>query len=118
MKQILVVDDQPEVREILDYYLTFKGFEIIQADNGQSALEQFHLHQPDAAIVDVKMPIMNGLQFSKQILSEYVKFPIIIITGYIKEYSKEDFFNLGVKAVMTKPLDLNELNLKLQEILA
>lgn len=116
MKQILIVDDQPDVREILSDFLTFKGFKVIQAGDGKVALEKYATHQPDAAVVDVEMPVLNGLQFSRQVLSEKKDFPIIIITAYLEKYSKEIFVNLGVRSVLQKPIDLNELNIKLQEI--
>ncbi len=116
MKQILIVDDQPDVREILTDFLTYKGFSVIQAGDGKIALEKYALHQPDAAVVDVEMPVLNGLQFSRQVLAENKDFPIIIITAYLQKYSKDIFFSLGVRSVLQKPIDLNELNVKLQEI--
>ena len=116
MRRILIVDDEPEVIEILSEFLTLKGFDIIQASNGKIALDQFYAHHPDAAIVDMKMPVMNGLEFSRQILSKEKDFPIIIITAYIKKYSKEDFLKSGVRAVLQKPLELDEIYIKLQEI--
>ena len=109
MKRILVVDDQSEVREILCDFLTFKGYDVIEAENGESALDQYQSLQPDAAVVDVEMPIMNGLQFSRQILENNQQFPIIIISAYLENYSRTDISDIGVKAIMQKPLDLRIL---------
>jgi len=117
MKRILVVDDQSEVREILSDFLTFKGYDVIEAENGERALDQYQSLQPDAAVVDVEMPIMNGLQFSRQILENNQQFPIIIISAYLENYSRTDISGIGVKAIMQKPLDLNDLYNNIQAAL-
>jgi DNA-binding response OmpR family regulator len=118
MKRILIVDDQSDVREILSDFLTFKGFEVIQAENGELALKEYCDTKPDAAVVDVDMPIMNGLQFSRQVLQKNEHFPIIIISAYLENYSRDDINGIGVKAIMQKPLDLNDLYQNIQAVLA
>jgi DNA-binding response OmpR family regulator len=118
MKRILIVDDQSDVREILSDFLSFKGFEVLQAENGELALKAFSDRQPDVAVVDVEMPIMNGLQFSRQVLEKNDRFPIIIISAYLENYSRTDISDIGVKAIMQKPLDLNDLYKHIQAVLA
>jgi len=96
MKKILIVDDQTEVREILSEFLSFKGYNVIEASNGKTALKEYQAHSPLAAIVDVEMPVMNGLQFSKRVLAENKDFPIIIVTAFVEKYSMKDFDDIGV----------------------
>ncbi len=108
--KILLIDDQPDVREFLSDFLTMKGYEVLQAANGKQGLDLFHSEKPDVAVVDVEMPVMNGLQFSQKALESDKDFPILIITAYLQKYSKEDFESIGVKGVLQKPIDLNILN--------
>ena len=115
MKKILVVDDQAEVREFLCDFLALKGYQVVQAANGQLALDVFEQEQPDAAIVDVEMPVMNGLQFSRCILERIAEFPILIITAFLKKYAQDEITGIGVRKVLPKPIDLNLLH---HEILA
>jgi len=116
MKKVLIVDDEPGAREILDDYLTFQGFQTIQAVDGIDGLEKFHLRQPEAAIVDLEMPGMNGRYLAKQMIQENKDFPIIIISAFLYKYSEKDFTDTGVFAVLEKPIDLKEINEQLQKI--
>ncbi len=118
MKRILVVDDEPQVREVLEDFLTFKGYDVILAPDGESGYERFLETMPDAAVVDVEMPVMNGLQFAGSVLRQNVKFPIIIITAFLEKYSQADIIKLGVKEVLQKPLNLNDLYNRLQRVLS
>jgi CheY-like chemotaxis protein len=118
MKRILIVDDQSDVREILSDFLSFKGYDVIEAENGKSALKEYCETNPDVAVVDVEMPVMNGLQFSRQVLEKNDTFPIIIISAYLENYSLSDIDTIGVKAIMQKPLDLNDLYDNIQAVLA
>ena len=118
MKKILIVDDQSEVREFLSDFLALRGFEVVQAANGKLAMDVFQNEKPDAAIVDVEMPVMNGLQFSKRALAEKNDFPILIITAFLQKYSESDFLDLGVRNVLQKPIDLNVLHSEIKKALA
>lgn len=117
MKKILIVDDQNEVREFLSDFFLLKGFEVVEAANGLKALDVFNKQKPDVAIVDVEMPIMDGLEFSKQILFKQKDFPIIIVSAFLEKYSKVDIKELGVKIVLQKPLDLNVLFSEVNKVL-
>lgn len=117
MKKILVIDDQIEVREFLDDFLSFKGFKVFQAADGLAGLNIFLREKPDAAIVDVEMPVMNGVQFSRKALAEDNNFPILIITAFLKKYAEEDLMGLGVRNVLPKPIDLYTLHAELMKLL-
>jgi len=116
MKKILVVDDQADVREVLSDFLILSGFSVSEAANGRIALKKYQQDKPDAAVVDVEMPVMNGLQFSKTVLESAPDFPIIIITGFLQKYTTEDITKIGVRRVLNKPIDLNKLRRALNEM--
>lgn len=109
MNKILIVDDQNEVREFLSDFFLLKGFEVVEAVNGLKALEVFKKERPNIAIVDVEMPVMDGLEFSKKALASHADFPIIIVTAFLEKYSQVDIKQIGVKNVLQKPIDLNVL---------
>ncbi|NOX88146.1 MAG: response regulator [Calditrichaeota bacterium] len=109
MKKILVVDDAVEVREMLDDFFKLEGYSVIQAENGLQGLEIFKKEKPDAAIVDIEMPQMNGLEFAKKALEYDPDFPIIIVSAFVEKYSLDYINNLGVKVVLRKPIDLTKL---------
>lgn len=115
MKQILIVDDERDVREILRDFFKMQGYEVLVAEDGQNALDTFNSNKPDAAIVDIQMPVMDGIKFSKKVLKKNCKFPIIMITGYVEKYSFDDLIGIGVKDVLKKPIDLHILKSKVQQ---
>lgn len=117
MKKILLVDDQQEVREIIGEFLALRGYNVTEAEDGQIALKRFRESKPDMAIVDVEMPVMNGLQFSKQILEDNPDFPIIMITAFVEKHTPKKIESLGIRKILNKPLNLNDLHSAIQESL-
>jgi CheY-like chemotaxis protein len=118
MKKILIVDDDASVLEVLSEFFTLKGFQTIEAENGQIGLNKYESEKPDLAIIDVQMPVMNGLDLSRSILDKEANFPILIVTAYLQEYPKEDILKIGVRKVYQKPVDLVDLYNSVNEILA
>jgi CheY-like chemotaxis protein len=117
MKKILVVDDEFEVREVLSEFLTLKKFKVSTAEDGLDGLRVFKTFKPDLAIVDVRMPNLDGPGFSKKILTENPDFPIIIISGYIKQYDADEIRALGVREIINKPLNFESLYQVIKNIL-
>lgn len=117
MNKILVVDDEFEIRDMLEEYLSVHNINVKTASNGKDALELFESFQPDAVVADIKMDIMDGIEFSKRVLSQNPDFPIIMITGFYKKYDMEEILSLGVKEVIEKPLHLDNLLVILQKYL-
>jgi len=115
MKKILVIDDEFDIRDLLADFLTVNNIKVKTASNGKEALEVFNDFQPDLAIADIQMDVMDGIEFSKQILSGQPDFPIIMITGHIKEYNLNEILSLGVKKVIDKPLHLKDFLVTLKK---
>ncbi len=118
MKTVLVVDDIMSVREMLSDFLKMQGYKTYEAENGVVALEVLQKHSPDLAIVDIEMPEMNGLEFSRRVLEKNPDFPVIIISAYLEKYSVEYIRSLGIKTMLRKPINLTQLNEVIQRILA
>ena len=115
MKKVLVIDDEFDIRDLLKDFLTINNIDVQTASNGKEALEKFKDFKPDLAIADIQMDIMDGIEFSKHILSIKPDFPIVMITGHIKEYNLNEILSLGVKKVIDKPLHLKDFLVTLQQ---
>ena len=79
--RILVVDDDPDLREFLRLMLTSMGFEVTSAANGREALDVMDGHDPDLILLDMKMPIMNGWEFCRALEGRDARPPIVVLTA-------------------------------------
>lgn len=78
---ILVVDDDPDMRECLRLLITSMGFEVTSAANGQEALDDMEAHDPDLILLDMKMSVMNGWEFSRALEGRTSRPPIVVLTA-------------------------------------
>jgi len=117
MKTILVVDDDENVRLLLEAELTLEGYEVVLADNGLTALKKIKEETPDLVILDLKMPDINGLEVLRTIRKENKELPIIICTAYEKIKDDYTIWSGGVAAFLPKPLDLENLKDIIYELL-
>jgi len=104
-KKILVVDDSPSLRQIISIVLTTAGYDVIEAENGQQAVEKLDGSKIHLAICDVNMPVMDGIEFAKNVKSmpNYRFLPIIMLTTESGENRKQEGRDAGVKAWVVKP---------------
>ncbi|MDD3343046.1 MAG: response regulator [Sulfurospirillaceae bacterium] len=106
-KKILIVDDSTVMRMTVSSVLKESGYEVVEAENGQVALEKAVQTTIDLIICDVNMPVMDGLTFARQIKMEpdYRFVPIIMLTTVTGQSEMEAGKAAGVKAWMVKPFD-------------
>ena len=107
--KILVIDDNKEFRSILVDVLEGKGFQVFEAGDGEEALDVMRLTPVQMAIVDLDMPKMNGIEFSRRAKAANPKFPIIMVTAFAQFYSPAEVLSAGVDAFLRKPVDLDRL---------
>ncbi|MBP5415671.1 MAG: response regulator transcription factor [Lachnospiraceae bacterium] len=117
MNKILVVDDEERMRKLVRDFLANKGYRVLEASNGEEALEIF-LQQKDIALIllDVMMPVMDGWETCKSI-REYSKVPIIMLTAKSEEKDELKGFELGVDEYITKPFSPKILVARVEAIL-
>ena len=115
MKTILVVEDDESQRLLYHDELTDSGYEVILAANGREALKQLDVAKPDLVILDIVMPVMDGMETIGRIIREHRDVPIILNTAY-SSY-RDDFMSWGAEAYVVKSADLEELKAKVREIL-
>ena len=101
-KTILVLEDEPTLRETLAEALEADGFDVIQAGDGREALERFKQDEPDLVLLDLMLPEMSGLEVTRQIRAES-SVPIVMLTARDAEVDKVVGLELGADDYVTKP---------------
>ena len=114
-KCILIADDETEIREILSMLLTGDGYHVIEAVNGQDALEKSN-DDIDLYILDVNMPVMTGFMAATE-LRKTTQAPIIFLTAYSRESDKIMGFSTGADDYIVKPFSNGELLMRIKAIL-
>lgn len=115
-KKILVVDDNPDIREMLKAYLTGEGFQVLTAENGQKALFVARDDKPDCIVLDLMMPEMGGSDFIR-IYTMESDTPILVLTAKVEETDKVLGLELGADDYVTKPFSLRELTARINALL-
>ncbi len=112
-KKILLVDDEEPLRILYKKELEREGYEVLVASNGKEALLRLQDGKPDLVVLDIIMPVMDGMEALGSILGKNRKIPTILHTSY-PEY-REDFKSWAADAYVTKSPDLAELKRKIRE---
>ncbi|MCS7009747.1 MAG: response regulator transcription factor [Anaerolineales bacterium] len=114
--KLLLVDDDPTLRELLGKYLREHQFEVIEAPSGRDGLRLAYHHRPDLILLDVMLPSMDGWEVCSR-LREMTDVPIIMLTAKAAEDDKLRGFRLGVDDYVTKPFSFAELVARIQAVL-
>ncbi|MBW2733688.1 MAG: response regulator [Deltaproteobacteria bacterium] len=107
--KILLIDDEPLVREELGELLQEEGFEVLSGSDGQEGLNLFRQHQPDLVITDVRMPRIDGLTLIRTLRRESPTTPVTVITGHGNESMAIDALRAGVVDFLKKPVRIDDL---------
>ncbi len=104
--KILVVDDEPDIRELIEYNLKKEGYQVVTAENGKEAIEQAKIHSPQLILLDIMMPEMDGIEACRNIrsLPDFKNTFIVFLTARSEEYSEVSGFNVGADDYITKPI--------------
>jgi len=103
----LVVDDAPDLAEMLSLFLTHAGYEVVTANSARAAIEAAESTRFDVVISDIGMPRMNGYELARilRALPEYAAVPMIAVTGFSMYDDRERSLQSGFNAHVTKPID-------------
>jgi DNA-binding NtrC family response regulator len=112
---ILIVDDDPGQRSLLDSFLRSQGFETVLADSGERALEILSSRQPDLVISDVRMPGLSGLETLRRVRQQFAVLPVLLVTAYTDVRDAVEAMRDGALNYLAKPIDLDELLVTVQE---
>jgi DNA-binding response OmpR family regulator len=117
MIKILVVEDDKHVRMLMNAVLKREGYEVITAENGVQALEVLEVQHIDLIILDIMMPEMDGYEFAEALKEANNRIPILMATAKELPEDKKKGFRLGTDDYMTKPVDTEEMLLRIQALL-
>jgi len=115
--KILIVDDDPDIRDLVNRFLTAKGYVCETASDGHEALEKSDNIDFDAVITDLKMPKMDGIAFTSELLKRHPNISVMMMTGFADEYSEDEAIKAGARDFITKPFNLAELSLRFLKML-
>ena len=108
MQKILIVDDEKEIRDLIEIYLKSEGYETLKAADGEEALNILNREDPDLIILDIMMPKMNGIDACLKIREER-QMPIIMLSAKSEDVDKILGLNMGADDYLTKPFNPLEL---------
>src|SRR5688572_4113960 len=104
--KVLLVDDDPDIIELLQYNLTKEGYEVASAENGKKAIETALTFSPDIILLDVMMPVMDGIAACRHLreLKRFKETYILFLTARAEEFSEVAAFEAGADDFITKPI--------------
>src|SRR5712692_147206 len=111
---ILVVDDEPQIRDLLKRFLSLRGYKVRVASDGQQALTMLEQEAPQLIVLDVYMPGINGVEVLRQLRRRKFTGGVILLTGSQDDKLLQEALDLGSVDVMGKPVDLERLALAIQ----
>ncbi len=117
MFKILVVEDDPNLRQLMSVFLRRNGFDVMRAQDGEEALSVMESAMPDLIICDIMMPRMDGFALTRDLRQAYPEMPILMVTAKEAIDDKRKAYSLGTDDYMVKPIELDELLLRVNALL-
>ena len=117
VNKILVVDDDDQITKLLDLFLISKGYQCETASSGKTALEKADSDVFDIVITDIKMPGMDGIALTEELIRKHPEVTVMVMTAFTSEYSEEDAIRTGASDFIRKPFTLAEFSARLQKMI-
>ena len=116
---VLAADDDEDILELVVFRLTRSGYTVVQARDGEQALELARAEKPDLAVLDVMMPKMDGFELTRRLRAEEAtsQMPIILLTARAQDADVDRGFESGADDYLRKPFSPQELSTRVQAIL-
>ena len=115
--RLLVVDDEPNIRDLLATSLRFAGFEVFTASTGNEAIREATEHQPDLVVLDVMLPDMDGFTVTRRLRDRGEQYPILFLTAKDETQDKVNGLTVGGDDYVTKPFSLEEVVARIRAVL-
>ena len=117
--KLLIIEDEPDLRELLSFTLSREGYDVMEAETAETALQMLDSTLPDLAIVDWMLPGMDGIELVKRLRRDDITedLPIIMLTARGEEPDKLKSFDVGIDDYITKPFSPRELLARIKALL-
>jgi CheY-like chemotaxis protein len=108
---VLVAEDHDDTRALLRYLLEARGYRVVEASDGEEAVEQAERELPDIVVMDVSLPLVDGLEATRRIreITGAIRVPIIILSGHAEPEFRAAALEAGCDEYLTKPLEVGRL---------
>jgi len=116
VRRVLVVEDEPEISSVVRAYLTKEGYDVTVATDGRTALLEFQAKKPDAVILDLMLPEIDGFEVCRQI-RRVSDVPVIMLTARVEEIDRILGLEIGADDYVLKPFSPRELIARLKAVL-
>jgi len=116
--RLLVIDDEEDLRDMLEFILVGDGFDVASVDSGEAALAEARARRFDLAITDMKMPGMNGIETLTALKELDASIQVIVVTGYASEQTAAECMKRGAYGYLRKPFELDDLRALIDRALA
>ena len=117
MKKILIIEDEPNIRELVLYNLQANGYEGIQAEDGIMGITMVHTEKPDLILLDIMLPGKSGYDICRELRTEGNNTPIIMLTAKNEEIDKVLGLEFGADDYISKPFGIRELMARIKAVL-
>ena len=122
-QKILIVDDDGRIRNLLKIYLEKAGFQVSEAENGLEALLALHNSQPNLIVLDIMMPVLDGIQATQAIrhaspFARVSDIPVIALTAHAMAGDQDKFLAAGMDGYLSKPFDLCRINEEISRVIS
>ena len=118
--RVLIAEDSSVIQNLVKKILEFQNFEITAVKNGEQVLQMLQKDHFDIILMDINMPVMDGMESVKAIRAladkDKAKVPVVAITGNARNYSEEEFKEAGFNEVLMKPLNFDKLVMVVKEL--
>jgi hypothetical protein len=108
-KKIIVAEDSSVIQNLTKRILSQLNYSIVPVKNGKQVIDHLKKDQYDLVLLDINMPVMDGMECARKIRSMKIDVPIVAITGNANNYSMSDFEEVGINAYLPKPLNYDDL---------
>lgn len=117
--KILYVEDQKDVQRAIQQLLSVLGYEVVCADNGQHGVDLALSWLPDVILMDIRMPVMDGVEATRLIRqnSTTAHIPVIVLSAFTDQKTRDECNQVGVNGFLAKPISIHKLTRLLEQIL-
>ena len=115
-KSILIAEDEPSVRRLISFKLEKENFLVEEAENGEEAMEKLRSSSYEILILDLMLPMLEGMQILKKMKEEEIDIPVLILSAKSQEKDISRGFELGADDYLTKPFKSQELIIRVKKL--